>query len=807
MAKQSNLLDDSILQEQIDFETEAVSRGVARYHKLRREAEKRGDASGLKPVERLLLFWFEPVVDAIRKEQFACQSGDPGVGRAVYGPVIRCLDAERLAVITLHEMLGLTICEPTGVKAVSLTYAVGSGVIAEIHWDMLKIEAKATLDELTKKFKRLTTTRRNWWAKQNLTEHLWNRRVCTHLGARLVQIAIENSVCEVKHYGKDSTYDPAFRKSRVAINGGKKMSGVIALTDIARSVIDEGHVAREAIRPRYLPMLVQPYPWSKEHEGGYIQIRTPFISKPTTEQSLAITEADMPLIYKSVNNLGSVAWRVNGKQLVHLNREWDDGGNSGGLPPRDNRPMPIKPLDIDINSEALKAWKADATAIHQENHRAMSRRVEFMSTLATAEAVKDRPFWLPHQMCWRSRGYPIPVHLNHHGSDTPRSLMLFDKAVELTDEGWRQIQIHTANKFGMDKLSFNDRVQWCEDNMDLIIHTARDPWNNRWWTEADDPQQFLASCMAQEDPEIGMRLPVQADGTCNGLQHYAGISLNESDAKAVNLCYSDTPSDVYTEVLHVVVDIIRSEFGKHNGMPELAVQYLNRKIIKQPVMTTVYGVTRIGARAQLQSKIRDVPQLNSKQHFMLSEYLSHRVLSGLGKVCVGAGEIMDWVRETARIILKKYPKEILRWDTSIGFPVIQPYRNYRSHRITTCLQEITYSSHAKDLPAMLRKQIQGAPANWIHSEDGTHMHNTNIRCYDEGIDFAEVHDSYWAHASNMDRVHVILREEFVSLHRESRAVALYNQWRELYPLAEIAPPPPRGNFDISKVLESPYFFS
>ena len=137
------LLENSpILQREMALETEAVTRGVARYHRLKKEAIDRGDAAGLKPIERLLLFWLDPLVMSIKMEQERCLKGEPGVGRGVYGPVIRSLDAERIAVITMHNALGLTVCEPTGVKIVSLTYAIGSSVVAEIHWDMLKKKTK-----------------------------------------------------------------------------------------------------------------------------------------------------------------------------------------------------------------------------------------------------------------------------------------------------------------------------------------------------------------------------------------------------------------------------------------------------------------------------------------------------------------------------------------------------------------------------------------------------------------------------------------------------------------------------------------
>jgi DNA-directed RNA polymerase len=244
-----------------------------------------------------------------------------------------------------------------------------------------------------------------------------------------------------------------------------------------------------------------------------------------------------------------------------------------------------------------------------------------------------------------------------------------------------------------------------------------------------------------------------------------------------------------------------------NPIAQLALDIMERSVVKQPVMTTVYGVTRIGARAQIHDKLRDNPKLSQRDRFMVAEYLSHKVLKGLGMVCEGAGEIMAWITLSIKEILKAHPDESIRWVSRIGFPVVQPYRNYNSCRITTCLQEVTYSYGDVKLPAMVRRHVQGGPANAIHTEDATHMHCTNISCGDRDIEFAEVHDSFWTIPNQMDDLNEIIRDEFVNLHEEYWCERIYNQWRELYPKADIPVPPQRGTFDLSLVRKSPYFFN
>ena len=67
-------------------------------------------------------------------------------------------------------------------------------------------------------------------------------------------------------------------------------------------------------------------------------------------------------------------------------------------------------------------------------------------------------------------------------------------------------------------------------------------WRGRWWTAAEKPWQMLAACMEVRDALASgnptaflSRMPVQMDGSCNGLQHYAALGRDRSGGNAVNL--------------------------------------------------------------------------------------------------------------------------------------------------------------------------------------------------------------------------------------------------------------------------------
>jgi DNA-directed RNA polymerase len=90
-------------------------------------------------------------------------------------------------------------------------------------------------------------------------------------------------------------------------------------------------------------------------------------------------------------------------------------------------------------------------------------------------------------------------------------------------------------------------------------------------------------------------LPIHQDGTCNGLQHYAALGGDILGAKGVNLLPSDCPQDVYSGVAALVSQKIEKDAENGDELAQLLVGKIARKVVKQTVMTSVYGVTFIGA--------------------------------------------------------------------------------------------------------------------------------------------------------------------------------------------------------------------
>lgn len=140
-----------------------------------------------------------------------------------------------------------------------------------------------------------------------------------------------------------------------------------------------------------------------------------------------------------------------------------------------------------------------------------------------------------------------------------------------------------------------------------------------WWQNSDDPWQTLAACVEVRDaiasgnPETFVsHLPIHQDGSCNGLQHYAALGKDLEGAIEVNLVPKDTPQDLYLSVANRVEQKrIMDENSENVKIRELALnlrqempQSVPRKVIKQTVMTMVYGVTMYGAVLQIKRQLK-----------------------------------------------------------------------------------------------------------------------------------------------------------------------------------------------------------
>jgi DNA-directed RNA polymerase len=161
-----------------------------------------------------------------------------------------------------------------------------------------------------------------------------------------------------------------------------------------------------------------------------------------------------------------------------VDKIWNTGGGFAEIPTRTDIPIP------------RNASRRVVKEIQQKNNDLHSLRSDMLLKLELAKRYVGQKFYMPHNIDFRGRAYPMPPHLNHLGSDMSRGLLLFHEGRPLGKNGLRWLKIHLANLCGKDKLSQDQRVQFVDSMMSLIKDSAEKPLAGyRWWLEAEEPWQ------------------------------------------------------------------------------------------------------------------------------------------------------------------------------------------------------------------------------------------------------------------------------------------------------------------------------
>lgn len=580
---------------------------------------------------------------------------------------------------------------------------------------------------------------------------------------------------------------------------------------------------------RHLPMVVEPLPWTGFEKGAYQESPVPIVRLKSGEKDqrlyaeAAIARGDMDQVAKGLDVLGRTAWRINRSVLAVFLEVWNSGEALADIPPL--HPKIAVPKEPEPSSDSLvrRNWIKEIKTGQNLRQSYHSIRCFMNFQLEIARAYRDQEFFFPHNVDFRGRAYPVPPYLNHMGADHVRGLLRFSKGKELGERGLMWLKVHLSNVYGYDKASLKDRESFAMQNLDKVFDSAHNPLKGkRWWLEAEDPWQCLAACMeltaALESPDPSKfvsHLPVHQDGTCNGLQHYAALGGDSWGARQVNLMPGDKPADVYSAVADLVIKELDEDMARGNEMAKALHGKIKRKVVKQTVMTNVYGVTFSGAKKQVLKQLDALyPELRKESGIeagLLSSYVTTKIFKALSTMFRGAHDIQYWLGEIGSRVCRALTAEQLKtieeqgpekpttglnrnssdailsmmrstiiWTTPLRMPIVQPYRKTSSTVISTCMQSLVLNKPDRFDPVNRRKQLQAFPPNFIHSLDASHMLLSALECDELGLTFAAVHDSFWTHAADIDTMNRVLRDAFIRIHSEDVIKRLASEFEVRY---------------------------
>jgi DNA-directed RNA polymerase len=828
------------------LEDSAGDAAIERWRLEEEQLQKLGIHSGLesKPLGALMWQWYSELLPVLREEIKTCRvlldnplPRDASTkDQLIYGPFLEAVPIEQLAATTILSVMSsfasgkergsgtFNSNQRLGRLTANLGRTMQDEANAEAARQRAIAERKAKLGRAPKKQPKASS---HPYFDTDL--HVWPSDVRVKLGAMLVSKLIDTAKLPVtrKHprTKEDVTQShPAFLH-KTLYESGRKQGWLCPSPELMKKLHREPVAGLIAKR---LPMVIEPKPWTNFSKGGYLNYPTPVIrfsgadSVPRDYAYAAIQRGDLEKVFEALNVLGKVPWKVNEDVLRVQIEAWNSGEPIANFAPLNPKyDLPPEPTDK-TNPQARRQWLQavkDAENVKSGYH---SQRCFQNFQLEIARAFRKEKIYFPHNVDFRGRAYPIPPYLNHMGADNARALMTFANGKELGEVGLRWLKIHLSNVYGFDKASLSEREKFAMDHLDDIRDSCANPLGGRrWWLESEDAWQTLAACYELKaaldlpDPtKYVSHLPVHQDGTCNGLQHYAALGGDSAGARQVNLEPGDRPSDVYTAVAEGVKAEVEKDFAAGHPVAIFLRGKITRKVVKQPVMTNVYGVTYYGARAQVKKQLEEIfPEIHrhdALDHLTLASYVAKKIFKSLGEMFKGAQAIQTWLGDCAdRISTCVTPEQIASmekdnsegrsvipdkthantkklkagnaqrveagkhlfrssviWTTPLRLPVVQPYRTSKRRQVKTNLQNIALQEPTAIDPVSKRKQLQGFPPNFIHSLDATHMMLSAIKCNEENIAFASIHDSFWTHACDINHLSIVLRDAFVAMHTE-----------------------------------------
>lgn len=574
------------------------------------------------------------------------------------------------------------------------------------------------------------------------------------------------------------------------IQQGNKTPLVLDPTPQFLAIKDQVVANSELFSPEAWPMLIEPNNWDTDHPGGYLLNEVMRGHEMVRRSHNSLIQGDVP--YEFLNKIQKVAYTLN-PFVVDVARTLYDRGHtvSKFIPVWNEEPPPVPP-DIE-NDEVRKNYRRAKAEWHNRQNDNAQRCVRTRKTMeAVSRFEKYEKFYLPWSFDYRGRAYPIPAFLTPHDTNFGKSLLTFYDKAFLTPEGEDWIKFQVATTYGLDKSPIRERLDWVDNNHELITLIACDPIGNiGLWEGVDEPWLFLAACDEMyhcliECDRQWTSLPIAVDATCSGVQVLAGLAKDASAARLVNVLPGPKPEDAYLAVANVAMP----------NIPERLRPYTDRKTTKRTVMTLPYNSKPHSNRQYIREAYIEAGIEPTKDE--LTEVVK-AVRSAMKEVLPGPMDVMEWIEKEVGLLIKSGKTE-LQWTTPSGFEVTQKFMKQEVERINLQVMgrvQMSVATGDTDKVDISHHRNATSP-NLIHSLDASLLHLSAIR-FDAPISL--IHDSVLCRATDMDTLSRIVRETYMDIFADNDYL---KEWAKQ--IGAITEPPMINTLQPELVIESTYFF-
>lgn len=856
---------------QLQLEHEAYTEGERRFIKNLERQTERGELADnqvAKPLMQTLVPKLAQRISEWHKEQQEVNHA-PHVSFTILSSDERkkkdrrmLISPESAAVIALKVILSKLV-KPEGIPVTPLASAIGRTIEDEIRFGRIREQEqehfKKTIAENLKKRAGASYKKAYMQAvESSMIEQgqladawgTWGPTEAVHVGIKMMELVIEaTQLIELKRHNA----------------GNVKLDvEMVHLSEFWAKKMAQRGFNLAGISPVYQPCVVPPKPWVSIVGGGYwAKGRRPLLLiRLGSKAAIArYEEVYMPEVYEAVNIIQQTPWKVNKKVLDVVNMvEKLNNTPIADIPQME----PMKPEDYEGETEEeLKAWKRTAAGIYRREKARQSRRLSLSFIVSQANKFSQfKAIWFPYNMDWRGRVYAVPM-FNPQGNDMQKGLLTLAVGKPIGADGFKWLKVHGANCAGVDKVTFEERIKWVEDNHDNILQSAKAPMDNiDWWGQLDSPFCFLAFCfeyagVMHHGLSYNCSLPIAFDGSCSGIQHFSAMLRDHVGGHAVNLTPSGKVQDIYRIVSDRVEEQLKEllvsgsddelktfEDKKTGEITErlvmgtrtLARQWLqfgmSRSVTKRSVMTLAYGSKEYGFADQV-FEDTVMPAIDSGKGAMFtdpsqaSRFMAKMIWEAVSVTVVAAVDAMKWLQGAAKLLAAevkdKKTNEVLKpclpvhWVTPDGFPVWQEYRKKDTTRLdlmflgTFRLQPTVNKGTSRELDR--HKQESGISPNFVHSQDGSHLRKTVVHTHRKyGVmSFAVIHDSFGTIPADAESLFKGVRETMVETYRDNDVLQdFYEQFEfQLHESQRDKLPelPKRGKLNIEDILSSDFAFA
>lgn len=667
---------------------------------------------------------------------------------------------------------------------------------------------------------------RDDWKKQSKFIKNWSPKRCiafTKKVSNLHKMTLKQQEDFGHHMLRIAEQSSIIVTQRVSQKAGKRWIKRLYVTiapELLQQLCDK-HKILESTCLLFRPMVVPPVEHTTHRSGGYLnhwirkEVVHRFLSNYyTSDKHEQKFSEPSQLVLNGLNALSHTEWSVNTKLLSVMNNMFISNTCSANLPAYDFSGFSFqKEYPQEGTKETQAMWCQEKEEAWGNWFKEEQKRARMLIRLKLAESlIEEDFFYMPQTLDFRGRSYTTCELLSCQGSDFDKALIQFAEPVTQTPQGLRWQAIHLANLFDRDKYDFDDRIKWVNDNWEMFLRIAQDPYENKEWIsdkKKKNPSfQRLAVIFDITRTDGLTQVPVQIDGKCNGTQHWSAIMGDEVNASLTNVSPNSKPKDLYAYVADKTTEYCEINEDSIDWCKEFLGHWddgIERSVTKRPTMCDAYGLTFYGIQKYVKSE-GHLDWVSKERVGGAVVELARGIQYALSETLDMPNQGKDFLRECAEIVGRR--NKHITFTTPSGFKVVHSYNIQKNRRSLTSLfnhKELTFYTYTNEVD--VRRAVLGIPPNFIHSLDAAHMFLTISRMIENGLhQLCFIHDSYGCPAPYVSMMREYLREEFCKIHTENQ---LEKFKKEVQADVNVLLPdvPKRGDLNVESVLKSDYFFS